>query len=161
MTFQLQLIATFYLCYFCCNRVGAQSSGMVLAIRLEIDCNQARGLSYRKTEYLVLFLLDFMVSQPPPSVFPTQERLITFLTAAVHHKTIRLVNFSYNFLQFFDHSLVNILLLSKALTTTFDNLVSLYILLRFDISHHQSLCFLPWTCQKKNQNPNTKEECRY
>ena len=41
-------------------------------------------------EYLVLFLLDFMVSLPPPSFFPTQERLITFLTAAVHHKTIRL-----------------------------------------------------------------------
>ena len=39
-------------------------------------------------EYLVLFLLDFMVSHPPS--YPTQERLITFLTAAVHHKTIRL-----------------------------------------------------------------------
>ena len=45
-------------------------------------------------EYLVLFLLDFMVSHPPS--FPTQERLITFLTAAVHHKTIRWLSF-YNF----------------------------------------------------------------
>ena len=76
----------------------------LIVIRLEV-CLMEKPL-----EYLVLFLLDFMVSHPPS--FPTQERLITFLTAAVHHKTIRWLSF-YNFLQFFDHSLVNILLLSK------------------------------------------------